>query len=66
MENFKSPLALALLTACCLSLTACQSTSADEDEPECISQPTEACADEDDDRGYDPCLVNSNLPVCKS
>lgn len=46
--------------ACCL-MSGCQSTA--KTEPECRPENSQTC--EGDDRGYDPCLVNKNLPVCK-
>lgn len=54
-----------------ISLFGCQSTSVEEVMSNCQTQSTENCSVEDDngdngdDRGYNPCLVNKNLPVCK-
>jgi hypothetical protein len=47
-------------------LFGCDSTQEIEEEPECRSPSNEICEpDEGQERGYDPCLVNKNLPVCK-
>ena len=54
-------------TFCILFLLACQSTP-DESAPDCRTETSENCSAEEDngdDRGYNPCLVNKNLPVCK-
>ena len=49
-----------------LFLFGCQSTTTEEVEIDCRAEGTETCAEENgDDRGYNPCLVNKNLPVCK-
>lgn len=56
-----------LFTCCMLFLCGCQSTP-EESEPDCRVETNENCSaekDNGDDRGYDPCLVNKNLPVCK-
>jgi hypothetical protein len=48
-------------------LSACSSTTKEEEPLTCrpnISSCTEA-PDTSDDRGYDPCLINKELPVCK-
>ena len=57
-----------LFTFCIAFLFGCQSTPEEELEPDCRTQSSENCSDEEnngDDRGYNPCLVNKNLPVCK-
>lgn len=50
--------------------SGCVSTEKSEEELECRPQSTQECsAEEEEDgegRGYDPCLVNKNLPVCKT
>jgi hypothetical protein len=46
----------------------CKSTPEEDIEANCPAESTENCSVEDgngDDRGYNPCLVNKNLPVCK-
>lgn len=51
-----------------LFLLGCQSTSEENIDPNCQTQTTDNCSEEvgmGDDRGYDPCLVNKKLPVCK-
>jgi len=64
-----------LLTSACFVLltlvfSGCVSTEKSEEELECRPQNTEECSVEEqkegEDRGYDPCLVNKNLPVCKT
>ena len=46
-------------------VVACNATP-DSDEPEqCRTQNEQACNESAEDRGYDPCLVNNKLPVCK-
>ena len=57
-----------LLVLLIFFLTGCASTDESTGEPECRPQTTEECVNDEDaeDRGYDPCLVNKNLPVCKS
>ena len=48
-------------------LLGCNSTEEAIEEPECRSPSNDSCeTDEDQERGYDPCLVNKNLPVCKA
>lgn len=49
-------------------LIACGSTDEPIEAAECRSSVPETCEteNEEQDRGYDPCLINKNLPVCKS
>ncbi|GAB5380839.1 MAG: hypothetical protein Alis3KO_26950 [Aliiglaciecola sp.] len=48
-------------------IAGCQSTEETQEAPECRAEVPENCeAATGDDRGYDPCLVNKNLPVCKT
>lgn len=56
-----------LFTFCILFVFGCKSTP-EESEPDCRTETSENCSAEEDsgdDRGYNPCLVNKNLPVCK-
>ena len=50
--------------------SGCVSTENTNDELECRPKSTEECSveegDEGEERGYDPCLVNKNLPVCNT
>ncbi|MEP4891233.1 MAG: hypothetical protein ABJV04_14495 [Aliiglaciecola sp.] len=57
---------LYIVLSLCL-LGGCQSTDVSEAEPECrSSEEQESCESGDEsERGYDPCLVNQSLPVCK-
>ncbi|GAA0857593.1 hypothetical protein [Aliiglaciecola litoralis] len=64
MDNFSKVL-ITTLSLSCLLLTGCKSTPDNVDEPEC-REANENCQEDGDDRGYDPCLVNNSLPVCKS
>ena len=57
---------IALLVVTFCSVVACNSTSENQDPEECRPHSEEACNDSGEDRGYDPCLVNDKLPVCKS
>jgi len=57
-----------LCTFCLFFLYGCKSTTNEDVATNCRTQGNENCADEEDngdDRGYNPCLVNKNLPVCK-
>lgn len=57
-----------ILTFLLLFLGACGSTMEETEVQECQPQNTESCAEAEDngeDRGYDPCKINKNLPVCK-
>lgn len=57
-----------LLAGSFLFLAACGSTMEEAETAECQPQNTESCTDSEDDgedRGYDPCKINKNLPVCK-
>jgi hypothetical protein len=58
-----------LINIIVMSLVGCGSTSSvEEKQPECTENDTERCPAEvvnGDERGYNPCLVNKNLPVCK-
>lgn len=71
MENLSLNRALrmfVLLTFSMLFLYGCESTANEEVEADCRIETDENCAVEDDnsdDRGYNPCLVNEKLPVCK-
>ena len=52
-----------------LFLSGCESTTTSNTEAECRPQNTQSCEDNDgngNDRGYDPCLINKNLPICKT
>ena len=51
-----------------LFLCGCNSTAQENIEANCQTETDKNCSVEDgngDDRGYNPCLVNKNLPVCK-
>lgn len=51
-----------------LLLIGCQSTPEESGEFDCKEQADATCsaeADNGDDRGYNPCLVNKKLPICK-
>lgn len=49
-----------------LILISCSSTEQEQAPVECRPATDGTCeADQGDDRGYDPCLINKNLPVCK-
>jgi hypothetical protein len=51
-----------------LFLFGCQSTLEEKLDTNCRTQTSENCSveeDNGDNRGYNPCLVNKNLPVCK-
>jgi hypothetical protein len=51
-----------------LLLSGCGATEQTEELAECRSDAPETCDSEDpkaEDRGYNPCLINKNLPVCK-
>ena len=53
---------------CSIFLYGCNSTPEEEVAANCRTETTENCSVEDDngdDRGYNPCLVNKNLPVCE-
>jgi hypothetical protein len=57
-----------LINIVVMSLIGCGSTGVEEKELECAENDTETCPAESvngDDRGYNPCLINKNLPVCK-
>lgn len=50
-------------------LSGCKSTTTNNTESECRPQNTQSCEDIEGngkDRGYDPCLINKNLPICKT
>jgi hypothetical protein len=50
-------------------LGGCGATEQTEEVPECRSDAPETCTTEGEDaedRSYNPCLINKNLPVCKS
>jgi len=47
-------------------ISGCGATEPVMEEPECRPASEENCEVKDEkDRGYDPCLINKNLPVCK-
>ena len=54
-----------LVTFSTVFLFACQSTPPDEQEylEVCEAESEEGCVEED--RGFNPCRINNNLPVCK-
>jgi hypothetical protein len=57
-----------LFTFFLLFFNGCKSTTDEDFTANCRTQANENCASEEDngdDRGYNPCLVNNNLPVCK-
>lgn len=56
---------VALLALTFSLVVACNSTPEYEEPDDCTPNGEEACEDSGDDRGYNPCLVNKNLPVCK-
>lgn len=66
----RTPRKIILTIMCCYfisMLSGCASTDETAEQPDCQPQVTENCeSDEGPDRGYDPCLVNKNLPVCKT
>jgi hypothetical protein len=47
-------------------IAACGSTVDYEVPADCAPQGADVCDDSGKDRGFDPCLVNDKLPVCKS
>ena len=55
---------VALLTAF-FGMAGCQSTDETVATEECREASTETCEENGEDRGYDPCRINNNLPVCK-
>lgn len=64
----RAPRTLVFFTFCTLFLYGCKSTPEEDVEAKCRTETNENCSAEDkngDDRGYNPCLVNKNLPVCK-
>lgn len=67
-NSLQRPIASTLLILLLLLIGSCGSTYKSSDEAECRPQNTEECATEEsgEDRGYDPCLVNASLPVCKT
>ena len=54
-----------LVTFSTVFLFACQGTPPDEQEDleVCQAESAEGCVEED--RGFNPCRINNNLPVCK-
>ena len=56
---------VALLAVTFSLVVACNSTPEYEEPDECRLNGEEACEDSGEDRGYNPCLVNNKLPVCK-
>jgi hypothetical protein len=49
-------------------LFGCQSTATENSEPNCQTESSDNCVEEGDmgdDRGFNPCLVNKKLPICK-
>ena len=57
-----------LIAFCSLFLIGCNSTPEENIEPSCTMDSNENCSaetDNGDDRAYNPCKVNKNLPVCK-
>lgn len=66
MKRFSFRFTLPVLVLVSL-LSGCNSTTKDEEPPTCRPS-LSSCAEEPDtskDRGYDPCLINKELPVCK-
>jgi len=61
----KGSIMLALFSS--IFLLGCQSTPTENTEPNCRTESSENCVEEDmgDDRGFNPCLVNKKLPICK-
>ena len=56
-----------LFALCTVFLYGCKSTSEEDIKANCRTETNENCSvkpDNGDDRGYNPCLVNKNLPVC--
>jgi hypothetical protein len=56
-----------LFNLCTVFLYGCKSTSEEDIEANCRTETNGNCsveADNGDDRGYNPCLVNKSLPVC--
>lgn len=57
-----------LFTFSTVFLWGCQSTPPEEPNTECRADTAKNCPAEQnngEDRGYNPCLVNKALPVCK-
>ncbi|GAA6184468.1 hypothetical protein Q4567_21020 [Aliiglaciecola sp. 2_MG-2023] len=56
-----------LFTILCLCfIGGCKTTDDSSEEVECRNEQQESCdTDDETGRGYDPCLVNESLPVCK-
>ena len=60
---------LSVLFTFSVLLYGCKSTSEEDVEATCRTETSEICSVENkyedgDMRGYNPCLVNKNLPVC--
>ena len=54
-----------LLVFSSVFLFGCQSTSPEEEDLELYqAESAEGCVEED--RGFNPCRINNNLPVCKN
>lgn len=52
---------------CASLIGGCQSTEDSVDEAACQTEQQQNCGSDDEaERGYDPCLVNKNLPVCNT
>jgi hypothetical protein len=56
---------IALLGVMFSLVVACNATPDSEEPEQCRTQNEEACNESAEDRGYNPCLVNNKLPVCK-
>jgi hypothetical protein len=46
-------------------LFGCQSTPPEEQEEQAICQAADTENCDGEDRGFNPCRINNNLPVCK-
>ncbi len=60
--NMFSRLSIVAILAMLLQSCAAQQSEIDIDH----NAPSEKSATTDDERGFDPCKLNSNLPVCKN
>lgn len=56
---------IALLGVTFSLVVACNATPENDEPEQCQPQGEEVCHESAEDRGYNPCLVNNKLPVCK-
>ncbi|GAB2681214.1 hypothetical protein Q4574_19620 [Aliiglaciecola sp. 3_MG-2023] len=65
-KRLTSYLPILFTVVCLFFIGGCNSTDEPIEEPQCRSEKQESCdAGDETQRGYDPCLVNKNLPVCE-